>query len=93
MEAAVKAAAEAGGAKLQAFWANTLCHPEDLPFKLDQLPQNFGGWVGGRGWGGGWMVGGGCEAMGNTFLPWVGGLAAWLQLLAVCGGTSSLCGN
>jgi deoxyribodipyrimidine photolyase len=49
VEAAVKAAAEAGGAKLLTFWANTLCHPEDLPFKLSQLPQNFGGWPGGGG--------------------------------------------
>ncbi|EFN59149.1 hypothetical protein CHLNCDRAFT_56756 [Chlorella variabilis] len=40
-EAAVRAAAEAGGARLRAYWANTLCHLDDLPFSLDQLPQNF----------------------------------------------------
>lgn len=42
VEAAVRAAAEGAGARLRAFWANTLAHLEDLPFKLAQLPQNFG---------------------------------------------------
>lgn len=42
VEAAVKAAAEAGGAHLRSFWANTLAHLEDLPFPLAQLPQSFG---------------------------------------------------
>jgi hypothetical protein len=41
-EAAVKSAAQAAGAQLRSFWANTLCHLEDLPFSLAQLPQNFG---------------------------------------------------
>ncbi|KAL4859435.1 Blue-light photoreceptor PHR2 [Chlorella vulgaris] len=40
-EAAVKSAAQAAGAQLRSFWANTLCHLEDLPFSLAQLPQNF----------------------------------------------------
>ncbi|KAL4431003.1 hypothetical protein ABPG75_006259 [Micractinium tetrahymenae] len=41
VEAAVKGAAEGAGARFRAFWANTLCHLEDLPFRLQQLPQNF----------------------------------------------------
>lgn len=45
VEAAVKAAAEGAGAQLRAFWGATLAHLEDLPFKLDQLPQSFGGWL------------------------------------------------
>lgn len=43
VEAAVKAAAEGAGAQLRAFWGATLAHLEDLPFKLDQLPQSFDG--------------------------------------------------
>lgn len=46
VEAAVKRAVEGAGARLHALWSGTLCHLEDLPFKLAQLPQNFGGqWV------------------------------------------------
>lgn len=44
VEAAVRAAAEGAGARFRTFWSNTLCHLEDLPFKLQQLPQNFGAW-------------------------------------------------
>lgn len=42
-------AVEAEGGQLQLFWANTLHHLEDLPFRLPQMPQNFGGWLVG-GW-------------------------------------------
>jgi deoxyribodipyrimidine photo-lyase len=41
VEARVKAALESVGAKVDAFWTNTLHHPDDLPFELQDLPQNF----------------------------------------------------
>eukprot|EP00887_Chlorella_sp_A99_P005649 scaffold1.g5649.t1 len=41
VEARVKQAVEAAGGQLACLWANTLHQLEDLPFKLEQLPQTF----------------------------------------------------
>lgn len=42
VEGLVKAAVEGEGAQLKALWSNTLHSPDDLPFRLQDLPQNFG---------------------------------------------------
>lgn len=93
MEAAVRAAAEGAGARFRAFWSNTLCHLEDLPFRLQQLPQNFGGSGSGPtgrrwsslAWRKGEAAGGGARRLAavqrRSFLPW---LAASLRLSAAC---------
>ena len=40
-EARVKKAMEGLGVKMESFWTNTLHHPDNLPFKLAEMPQNF----------------------------------------------------
>ena len=40
-EAEVRAALEAEGARLETVWGSTLHHPEDLPFRLEDLPANY----------------------------------------------------
>ncbi len=42
VEARVKAGLEGEGSQLCTLWANTLHHPQDLPFKLQDMPQTFG---------------------------------------------------
>lgn len=37
----VKRCVEQEGGQLVSFWCNTLHHPQDLPFQLQDLPQNF----------------------------------------------------
>lgn len=41
VENSVRKAAEACGVKIESFWTNTLHHPDNLPFKLSDMPQNF----------------------------------------------------
>ncbi|GAB4817664.1 hypothetical protein N2152v2_004710 [Parachlorella kessleri] len=41
VEARVKAGLEGEGSQLCTLWANTLHHPQDLPFKLQDMPQTF----------------------------------------------------
>ncbi|XP_031499085.1 blue-light photoreceptor PHR2-like [Nymphaea colorata] len=42
-EAAVEAALSEEGVETKWFWGSTLFHLDDLPFKLEQMPANFGG--------------------------------------------------
>ncbi|CAN6467719.1 unnamed protein product [Victoria cruziana] len=42
-EAAVEAALAEEGVETKWFWGSTLFHLDDLPFKLEQMPANFGG--------------------------------------------------
>ena len=40
-EAEVREALQAEGTRLEVVWGSTLHHPEDLPFRLEELPANY----------------------------------------------------
>lgn len=42
-EERVEKALEKEGIEIKYFWGSTLYHIEDLPFDLDQMPTNYGG--------------------------------------------------
>lgn len=41
VEGGVKSVVESEGARWHAFWANTLYHIDDLPFRLEDMPTNY----------------------------------------------------
>lgn len=42
-EARIETAMKEEGVELKYFWGSTLYHMEDLPFKLEEMPTNYGG--------------------------------------------------
>lgn len=42
-EEKIKSSLEEEGVETKFFWGSTLYHPEDLPFKLEDMPTNYGG--------------------------------------------------
>lgn len=42
-EEKIKSSLEEEGVETKFFWGSTLYHPEDLPFKVEDMPSNYGG--------------------------------------------------
>lgn len=42
-EEKIKSSLEEEGVEAKFFWGSTLYHPEDLPFKVEDMPSNYGG--------------------------------------------------
>ncbi|XP_077243347.1 blue-light photoreceptor PHR2-like [Tasmannia lanceolata] len=43
VEEKFEAAVKEQGVEVKYFWGSTLCHIDDLPFKLEEMPSNYGG--------------------------------------------------